>query len=232
MTVVSDLLYRRPGLYDEIMNQARSLCRTYARDSADLEDLLGDAWEIALSRGDTLKDPLKIVPWYLSIARNHCLDMVKQRKRELSAVARFSLDFRLLFGAGVDDKPVLRMAREDEIESLEISLPRSERDALFLRSLQKTYGEIGEALGISEDAAEKRCRRGAAKLKSRCEEIMRAYEDRDEPPELPPEMRVTTGEDMRRIVAEMRSRGSEVSESEEADLLRDLPKRRDWQAKY
>jgi RNA polymerase sigma factor (sigma-70 family) len=64
--------------------------RVQDRDLA--EDILQSAYVRALQRGDSLRDPDAIVPWFYSILRNAIIDNVRSRRSENGLLERWAAE--------------------------------------------------------------------------------------------------------------------------------------------
>jgi len=62
------------------------------QDRALAEDILQSAYVRALQRGDTVRDPGAIVPWFYSILRNAVIDNVRSRRSENGLLERWAAE--------------------------------------------------------------------------------------------------------------------------------------------
>jgi RNA polymerase sigma factor (sigma-70 family) len=103
-----------------------------------------------------------IAGWLFKTTRHVCADMMKRQRRrkvhESQAVAP----------AGQNDRMDVDWERINPLLNDAVArLSRHARDAVVLRFFQgRSYGEIGSALGISEDAAKMRVQRAVEKLRN------------------------------------------------------------------
>jgi RNA polymerase sigma factor (sigma-70 family) len=200
MPVLSDLLASERGLYDRMTTAARRACRKFARDSADLDDMLASAWSRALDKQNTIRSPEKLIAWFVSLARNECLAIVEKRRREGEQEAKLAYHLQT-WGAG-DETPVLSQEFADGVISLEIALPPEQRKIFHCHAVSgKSFKWIATEYGITESAARKRFQRAREGMREAYDKLVAVYADRDEPEDPPLAVRVTTERRMRGIIA-------------------------------
>ena len=128
----------------------------WTRDAAQAEDLAQEAFLKAFSRLDRLKDPARIGPWLLQIARNALRDGIRRRRaRPADALL---------------DEPAAEAPSREPGESPVIAawrqLPETERLVFWLRSMQGiSFREIAELLDRSKSAVDRSYRRALARLR-------------------------------------------------------------------
>jgi RNA polymerase sigma factor (sigma-70 family) len=66
--------------YDRYADPLFQYCRTLLSDPADAADAVQDAFVIAASRLDGLRDPSRLRPWLYAVARNEALRILRSRK--------------------------------------------------------------------------------------------------------------------------------------------------------
>ena len=164
------------GAYAELVRRHHGgilrLCLSFLLNLAEAED----AAQVAFLKGfvslHTYKEDISFQAWLSRIASNHCLDLLRKRKRQKTD----SLD-TLLEQAGNSTAMVLQMTDEPvtiEFEDQEKSamaikalseLPADQRQILTLRELDGLhYDEIATVLGCSLDAVKARLRRAREAL--------------------------------------------------------------------
>ena len=67
--------------YDRYADPLFQYCRTLLSDPADAADTVQDAFVIAASRLDGLRDPSRLRPWLYAVARNEALRILRSKKR-------------------------------------------------------------------------------------------------------------------------------------------------------
>ena len=55
-------------------------CMTYTKNFHDSEDIMQDVFLQAFTKLDTLRDPTRVRPWLLKIARRTCVDYYRKRR--------------------------------------------------------------------------------------------------------------------------------------------------------
>src|ERR1700728_878209 len=66
--------------YDRYADPLFQYCRTLLSDPADAADAVQDAFVIAASRLDGLRDPSQLRPWLYAVARNEALRILRSKK--------------------------------------------------------------------------------------------------------------------------------------------------------
>lgn len=124
-----------------------------------IQDILLAIW-VALEnyRGDA-----SLKTFVASIAQKRCISHVTRRAREPRQV---ELPEDLMSGAPSPDEIALENARKKQlVDSIQL-LPLPQREAIVLALEGFSYGEVGDILGISANAAMLRCQRAKAALSS------------------------------------------------------------------
>ena len=71
--------------YDRYADPLYKYCRTLLRDPADAADAVQDAFVIAASRLDGLRDPGRLRAWLYAVARNEALRILRSKERGVGA---------------------------------------------------------------------------------------------------------------------------------------------------
>lgn len=126
------------------------VCRRFFRQPEDAEDAAAEVF-LKLHRVlETKNEALPFRPWVSRVAGRHCIDRLRQRKREkVSSVGETDL-------SGVPDysilsplSQVLRKEERREVRELLIRLPEKYKAPLVLRYYQQmSYSEIARALNM------------------------------------------------------------------------------------
>nr|MDQ3823048.1 RNA polymerase sigma factor [Actinomycetota bacterium] len=149
------------------------LCAAISGDPAAAEDLAQETLLEAWRNTHKLRDADGVDRWLAAIARNVCLRAARRRGRERSTAS-------LQPETAVDDDLEGRLERDELVDLVDRALglvPPATRDALVQRYVHEApCAEIGERLGLSEDAVSMRLARGKAVLRR-----VLAAELRDEP---------------------------------------------------
>ena len=137
------------------------------KDPAEAEEAAQRTWVSAFSHISDY-DP-KIAPfgtWVGRICINHCLHMLRDRKRERGCIGRMALSCERAC-----DGPELAYELKRDLASLEDGMQwllERERNVLRLRYLgpeQRTYEEVGNMLGLTAEQARHYCRDAMVKLR-------------------------------------------------------------------
>ena len=101
--------------------------------------------------------------YLFKLARNVALNRIKRNRRVRERDHQYSADWLVLDGEDEDES---RDERTEHIEAALAALPEKQRSVVVLKFYRdKTFREIGEMLGISENTAGSRYRYGMAKLR-------------------------------------------------------------------
>ena len=126
------------------------ICRLHLRDPHEAEDAAQQAFLKAHQSLLAGTEPRRPAAWLVEIARNECRDRIRDRMRR-----------PVVLDGGIE--PLSESAEEaggrridvDELRSILGALPRQQREAVVLRDLYGlSYGEVAEALGVSDSAVE------------------------------------------------------------------------------
>jgi len=149
--------------YEPLVNRHQTVLYRHARgmglDHDTSLDMVQDAFVKAFTRLDECHDPAHFRAWAFRIARNLCLDSLKN-------VRRLSLPFSEV--EGVNDIPAAGDGDADEIlrEAL-YRLPVALREAFLLKhDAGYTYEEVAELTNASPSAVKMRVHRAREALRS------------------------------------------------------------------
>jgi RNA polymerase sigma-70 factor (ECF subfamily) len=139
---------------------AAALAHQMLRDSALAEDAVQEAFVRVIRKRRQYISSRPFSHWFYAILRNICVDMLRKRKREKTAIQH--LAHRI--------KCHVRKGSPTDCMTLLSALPFHERCVLELRAVHSmTFEEIAIALDISQEAAKKRAQRGLRKLRKQME---------------------------------------------------------------
>ena len=142
-------------VYDRMAKKIFSLAFSILSDRDAAEDAMQETFLKILRHADCFRRGENARAWIMAIARNTSLDALRKRRE-------YDADDALESVAVPDD---FRDALEVN-EMLKI-LDNTERDIVILKAVDGfRFGEIGNIIGISSDAARKRYRRAIQKLKT------------------------------------------------------------------
>jgi RNA polymerase sigma factor (sigma-70 family) len=137
-------------VYRGFLPRVRGLCYHLLGSRAEAEDAAGEVF-LKLQRGaGTYDDPARFGSWLLRVAANHCLDLLRRRRRQQRLFTED--DVESLTVASQSDSPL------DELLSAELrlrlrqaiaELPEKYRAPLALRYYgDLSYEEIGRQLAL------------------------------------------------------------------------------------
>jgi RNA polymerase sigma factor (sigma-70 family) len=132
--------------YDRYADPLYQYCRTLLSDPADAADAVQDAFVIAASRLDGLRDPSRLRPWLYAVARNEALRILRS-KRGTSALdeARDVTD---------DSADAERADLRALLENATAGLNPGEREVIELQLRQGLEtAEVATVLGVSRNHA-------------------------------------------------------------------------------
>lgn len=162
--------------FEEIVKRYQNLlCSVaYSRcgDFAISEDLAQEAFWVAWSSRDSLRDPARLSAWLCGIVRNLAADVTRKRKSHREEEAADDLES---IRSGEIDPSETAISREEEElvrETLQ-AIPESYREplVLFYRD-EQSIAEVALALDLSEDAVKQRLSRGRAMLRERVASVV------------------------------------------------------------
>ena len=141
------------------------LCAAVTRDRDAAEDLAQEALLEAWRNRHKLRDPAGAGRWLDAIARNVCLRWARRQGRQPAVVA--APDVELAIPDDLDVEVELERAELAELLDRALALlPPETREVLVLRYVHESpHAEIGERLGLSEDAVSMRLSRGKVGLR-------------------------------------------------------------------
>jgi RNA polymerase sigma factor (sigma-70 family) len=126
-----------------------------------------------------LRADTAIRPWFYRVARNRCLDLLRQRHTLPADIPREDEDERDALAAIADTGPSLEsLAERHDLQRLLAeaiaALPTKYREVVVLRyEGDLTFGEIAEALGMPENSAKTLFQRAKAMLRLSLREWVR-----------------------------------------------------------
>ena len=153
------------GLLDQLYREPiQRFCFGYLRSEAEAEDAVQDIFYKVL-RSELVPDDFRA--WLYKIARNHCLNMVRDRGRRKDGAA---LPDRSIAGA-FSKGPLSQFAAAEDLERLGAvleALPENYREVLRLRYAEDlSRKEVAEILDIPESVVKSRLFEGMKMLRSR-----------------------------------------------------------------
>jgi RNA polymerase sigma-70 factor (ECF subfamily) len=159
----------RDRMIDDLYQANRAavlrVCSSILRNADDAADATQEVFVIALESLDASAKPGAARAWLLTVARNHCLDLLRRRKRLGKALTTLGPDD----GRGTDLETAV--ADRDFVDVVFRQLTKRERQALWQSAVEsRPLADIASGLRLSYMAAAQvlhRARRHAAKAASR-----------------------------------------------------------------
>ena len=176
------------SLYRDHFSSVHRFVYQYVHNAAIADELTQDAFLKALKGWAAYRGEAPERVWLLRIARNVCLDYLREPRSQRAAAASIDslleeqAEARMMFAAREESLSVedsVRLAQmTDCVQDFVHSLAESLRTPLILHDIEGlTNGEIAEVLGCSVEAAKMRLHRARAKLKEMMEERCDLFHD-------------------------------------------------------
>src|SRR5216683_5027078 len=135
-------------LYQANRAAVSRVCSSILRHADDAADATQEVFVIALESLDPSAKPAAARAWLLTVARNHCLDLLRRRKRLGEALVRLGTD-----GGRAPDMETA-VADRDFISVVFKQLSKRERQALWHSAVEsRPLGDIAGRLRLSYMAA-------------------------------------------------------------------------------
>jgi RNA polymerase sigma-70 factor (ECF subfamily) len=135
--------------------------RAITRNEIEAEDLVQTTFERALRAGSTIREPLAIRAWLLTVQTREALRVVRRLRRTLS------------FDPEIHELPVggPEMSESIELDEALGRLSRPIRAAVVLHHMiGLSVRETADALGVTENTAKARLKTGLARLRELLDE--------------------------------------------------------------
>jgi RNA polymerase sigma-70 factor (ECF subfamily) len=169
---VSDDVQTGPGEALEHLPALQATSRALTRNGADAEDLVQEAYLRAFRSWHQFQPGTSLKAWLLTILRNLARNRYRDRQRALRVVAEGAdHDQAARVVAGREASPeqvLLSRAMAPRLQTALESLPKSLRDAIWLRDVEElSYAEIAQRLRIPLGTVMSRISRGRRLLHDR-----------------------------------------------------------------
>lgn len=146
------------SLFSRFAGPALSVARATLSDHTRAEDAVQEAFLRLIRKRNQYDASRAFAPWFYTILRNICTDMLRRSMRSLEMTGHEKL---LRYG-----RPGAPSPPHAPVTALMEKLPPGQRVVLELRILHKMrFRSVSAALGISEEAAKKRAQRGLRRLR-------------------------------------------------------------------
>jgi len=163
--------------------QVRTLCRSFLLDPAEAEDAAQEAFLKAFIALPRYRQETSFLAWVYRIASNHCLDLLRKRKRHKTDSLDNLMDqkgdsgmWASLYGTALEATDEGSQDKEERsrlaMQLLSI-LSEEQRQILVLRELDGlSYEEIGSVLHCSLDGVKARLHRARQKLQEKARHFL------------------------------------------------------------
>lgn len=156
-------------LVERHLNLVYSVARRHVRSAALAEEVAQCVFIDLARQAPRLKAGTPLVAWLHLVSRRTAVDVVRrevrrrQREQQAAQVAEADRSDSAAMKSHADDWPVIEPLLDQAVESLDAS----DRTAVLLRYFEnKSLREVGAALGISDDTAQKRVSRAVEQLRT------------------------------------------------------------------
>jgi RNA polymerase sigma-70 factor (ECF subfamily) len=140
-----------PAVVDEARRRVFGLCRLLLGSAPQAEDATGEVFVKTQRAIDTYDPTMPFVAWALTIARNHCMDLLRRRTVEQRLFSGDEPSERAL--TSPSPSPLGELLRREERAQVRKALGMladRARAALVLRYYEDlSYEEIGRTLGLT-----------------------------------------------------------------------------------
>lgn len=156
------------AIYSQHAPVVRRVCASFGSlTEADAEELVQETFVHALENVAALRDPERLRPWLLAIARSRCLRRLRRGKVEQRATDVLAIDADVLPELPTEDARI-RNERVVAVREIIDALPAGpERDTVTLFYIEGRLSarEIAEKLGVGKSTITMRLDRFRARVK-------------------------------------------------------------------
>jgi RNA polymerase sigma factor (sigma-70 family) len=134
------------SLYDHFKARLMGLCRRYAKNREDAQDMLQESFVKIFTRINQLESPEKLESWMKSIAVRTAIDHYNKMKKHETVYTE--VEYHV---AGTDYELVLENLSDEQLVTVINGLPEGCRIVFNLFEIEGySHTEIAELLGVSE----------------------------------------------------------------------------------
>jgi RNA polymerase sigma-70 factor (ECF subfamily) len=151
-------------LYDRYAYKVFQKCFSLTRDAGRAEDLTHDIFLKLVFKLNTFKKGAKFSTWLFSVTYNHCMDLIRANKKQVTTIYKESadsiehMDLDEVFGVEEVNTKILRLA-------LEKLLPE-EKSLLYMKYMDdRSIRYIAGTAQLTESAVKMRLLRSREKLR-------------------------------------------------------------------
>lgn len=152
-------------LYERYAVKVYQKCVTLTRDATRAEDITHDVFLKLINKMNTFKTGAKFSTWLFTITYNHCMDLVRVRKRKVILVHQETSEFEEweeVTLQGLFDEEVNLGTLREALEQLQVH----EKAIIYLKYLDdRSVRDIAHIFQTSESAIKMRLMRCRKKLR-------------------------------------------------------------------
>ena len=173
LLVIDDRLMKRISQYDskafeQVYNQSSGavfgLAMSILGNQADAEDVVQETYITIYNKADTYKDKGKAMAWIFTIARNHALMKLREKKKHSH------IDLDEVYNVGEDDSTLEDMHKEDLVSVLLDTLKEDERQIVVMHAMSNMkHKDIAEVMNIPLSTVLSKYKRSLDKLRLKME---------------------------------------------------------------
>lgn len=153
-------------IVDRYARKVWALCASYVHNPSDCEDLVQESFVRSYLRLNTIREPNAYGAWLGQIARTRCLEWLRKRTREKTAVANLETNAPEASTEALPSESAQREEMRAFVRQNLDALPDKYREALYLYYIGgHSVAEAALFLDISESAMKKRLQLGREKLR-------------------------------------------------------------------
>ena len=164
---------RLADLYEANFTAVFTVCRSVLKSSEDAADAAHEVFIRSVDTIDVAASSARKRAWLLAVARNHCLDILRRRKRLSSVLTQLAVE------ANVASEPERSVVDRDTLRTVLRPLATRERRVLWQSAVEeRPLAEIASHLGLSYMAAAQfvhRARRHAFLIAAKLAAIVAFY---------------------------------------------------------
>ncbi|MEA3365723.1 MAG: RNA polymerase sigma factor [Candidatus Hydrogenedentes bacterium] len=153
-------------IVDHYARKVWALCASYVHNPSDCEDLVQESYVRSYLRLNTIRERKAFGAWLGQIARTRCLEWLRKRSREKTAVANLETNAPEASTEALPSESAQREEMRAFVRRNLDALPDKYREALYLYYIGgHSVAEAARFLDISESAMKKRLQLGREKLR-------------------------------------------------------------------